>query len=259
MIHVANSNNVAGFIYNLCFVIRLDNTEPRYSPALTASWASHWWEYPMQISFNLRRLSHARSSWRNALWLWHNSKAMWPQFLPGESIGWEHDHISGPVSRKAPLRSRVAGPPSGLADGENIPCMEDKVSVSHWPRFDLGSLLPDSAWPFPHLSPNVPQLILSPRSHLDKCDTLWANIFSAFVQLKPYLVTHAINSSFFTFSLRQVFTQQQNHPAGPWNLLSSPGHEATVSATVAPQRFCLYSYLPSSRLLLCIRQVQVCV
>lgn len=50
--------------------------------------------------------------------------------LPRESIGWEHDHISGPVSRELSLKSHITGPPSGLADGENIPCMEDKVSVS---------------------------------------------------------------------------------------------------------------------------------
>lgn len=41
----------------------------------------------------------------------------------------------------------------------------------------------------------------------------------------------AIIQTAVTSSLLQVFTQQPNHPAGPWNLLSSPGHEATVSCT----------------------------
>lgn len=74
-------------------------------------------------------------------------------------IGWERDHISSPVSRKLSLKSHITGPPSRLADGVNIPCKEDKVSVSQWPRFDLDPLLHDSPWPFSQLSLNFTQLI----------------------------------------------------------------------------------------------------
>lgn len=66
-------------------------------------------------------------------------------------IGWERDHISSPVWGKLPLKSHITDPPGRLADGVNVPRMEEAVSVSQWPRFDL---LRDSAWTFAQLPLN---------------------------------------------------------------------------------------------------------